>query len=114
MPRRNVVIHDLLSSELTGWEMSSERLVGELMALLFAGSTTTSNALTVISYYVLANPHIEERLRHDLQDIMAGYPDEMPSWAKLEDVHYLTACIKEGLRYVLDLHFLTLLVPAGD
>ena len=68
------------------------------MAILGAGTTTTAGALGLISYYVLANPHIKERLQKELHSVTASYPEKPPTWAQLEKVAYLQAVIKEGLR----------------
>ena len=79
-------------------ELSTERLTREAMALLGAGTTTTAGALGLISYYILANPQIKERLQKELASVTAGYPEKPPKWAHLERLAYLQAVIKEGLR----------------
>ncbi|KAL8289020.1 hypothetical protein RB597_000892 [Gaeumannomyces tritici] len=46
---------------------AGQRLSAEGFALLIAGTETTAATLTVISYHVLANPHILARLQQDLE-----------------------------------------------
>lgn len=79
-------------------ELSDDRLAKEAQVLLAAGTVSTARTLGFISYYILANPHIHSRLEEELRDIMASYPEHMPSWVELEKVQYLQALIKEGLR----------------
>ena len=64
------------------------------MVLLGAGTATTARTLGFISYYVLANPHIKQRLQKELGSVTAN----PPKWADLEKVVYLQAIIREGLR----------------
>lgn len=80
-------------------ERSTERLSQETQVLHDAGTVTTARASDVISYHVLRNPHIRERLGNELKDIMAEYPHSWPRWSDLEKLPYLQAIIKEGLRY---------------
>ena len=86
------------SEDMPDSELSTERLSCEAMAILGAGTTTTAGALGLISYYVLANPDIKERLQNELNSVTASYLEKPPTWAQLEKVAYLQAVIKEGLR----------------
>jgi cytochrome P450 len=79
-------------------EKATKRLTGEFIAILAGGTMTTARALSTITYFTLADPKIEARLRESLAEAMAGYPDKIPRWAELEKIPYLMACVKEGLR----------------
>ena len=68
------------------------------MVILIAGTITSAHTLTMIVYHLLTNPHMATRLREDLRDVMSCYPAQNPSWADLEKIPYLHACIKESLR----------------
>ncbi|KAI0399650.1 putative cytochrome P450 [Xylaria palmicola] len=92
------IFHHILQSDLPDSEKDSGRLQREAFALLAAGTITTAGTLSIITYYVLANPEIERRLREDLKDVTASFPESMPRWTDLEKIPYLHACIKEGLR----------------
>ncbi|KAL8379092.1 hypothetical protein RB599_008759 [Gaeumannomyces hyphopodioides] len=74
--------------------MTEQRLSGEGFALLAAGTETTAATLTVISYHLLANPHILARLQQDLE----GMAPETLKWIELEKRPYLWAVVNEGLR----------------
>jgi cytochrome P450 len=91
----------VVNSDMPESELSDDRLVKEAQIILAAGSATTARALDFITYYVLVNDDIRVRLEEELEDIMALWPDRVPSWAELEKVEYLQAVIKEALRWVL-------------
>lgn len=97
----NSVFHHLLRSDLPDSEKSTSRLNSEAFSLLGAGTMSTTSALTVISYHVLANHEIQKQLSQELKDVMKDYPDTPPSWADLEKLPFLTGCVKEGLRSVV-------------
>ncbi|KAI8162605.1 hypothetical protein K4K49_000592 [Colletotrichum sp. SAR 10_70] len=99
---KSSIFHHILRSDLPETEKATDRLNREAFALLAAGTITTAGTMTLITYFVLKNPDIEKRLRQDLQNVTACYPETVPRWADLEKVPYLTACIKEGLRYVFN------------
>ena len=82
-------------------ELSIDRLSKEAQVLLGAGTVSTARTLDFISYYVTSNESVRERLSNDLKDIMAQYPEKLPSFTQLEKIPYLAAVIKEGLRWVL-------------
>ena len=95
---RNTLVQHLLTSDMPESEKGTKRLTGEFIAILAGGTMTTARSLSTITYFALANPHIEARLRESLAEVMAGYPDKMPKWSDLEKIPYLAACVKEGLR----------------
>lgn len=90
----------LVNSDLPESELSVERLSKEAQVLLGAGTVSTARTLDFICYYVLANPEIKTKLQNELREIMANYPSQKPSYVQLEKLPFLTALIKEGLRYV--------------
>lgn len=79
-------------------ELSDERLAKEAQVLLAGGTSTTARTFSFISYYILANPDIRSRLQEEVRETMADYPERVPSWAELEQLPFLQALIKEGLR----------------
>jgi cytochrome P450 len=91
----------IVNSEMPESELSDDRLAKEAQTILAAGSATTARVLDFITYYVLANDDIRARLEEELENVMALWPDRVPSWAELEKLEYLQAVIKEALRWVL-------------
>ena len=97
---RNTLIEHLLTSDmLPESEKATSRLTGEFIAILSGGTMTTARTLSTITYFVLADSTIQEKLREALAGPMSGYPEKMPRWADLERIPYVAACVKEGLRY---------------
>ncbi|KAI0593108.1 cytochrome P450 [Biscogniauxia sp. FL1348] len=92
------LFHYFLTSDIPDSEKSSARLQSESLLFLIAGTFSSAHTLSNIMYYVLADPAIKNRLRDELKDVMACYPEKYPRWADLEKVSYLKACIREGLR----------------
>ena len=91
----------LMRSEMPESELSEERLCQEAQALLGAGTVSTARTMDFIAYYVIANGYVRARLSEELKNPMADYPKKLPSFVELEKLAYLTAVIKEGLRYVI-------------
>lgn len=84
-------------------ERSPERLAKEAQVLLGGGTASTARTIAFASFYIVDRPDIRSRLRDELRETMAGWPERVPSWAELERVTYLQAIIKESLRYLLPL-----------
>lgn len=74
-------------------------IIGETANLFFAGTDTTSNSLSFITWELASKPHVQQRLFEELKSHMAK--DENATPPPLQDVQtwpYLNAVIKEGLR----------------
>lgn len=97
---RPTLFQHLAHSDLPESDLTKERLSIEAQVILGAGTVTSARTLDFISYYIVTNDHIRERLVEELRDVMAGYPEKPPAWAQLEKLPYLQAVIKEGLRYI--------------
>ncbi|KAL8646973.1 MAG: hypothetical protein Q9210_005827 [Variospora velana] len=91
------VFADLLDSKLPPNELTEIRLQDEAVSIVGAALETTKWTLTVAFYYILADPTIYRKLRHELE---AAIPDSsaIPSWSNLQKLPYLCACIEEALR----------------
>ncbi|KAL8638984.1 MAG: hypothetical protein Q9226_008936, partial [Calogaya cf. arnoldii] len=92
------LFHWIVNSDMPESELDDQRLANEAQVILSAGSTSTARTLTHITCHLLANPRIRSRLDYELKDTMAEWPDKVPSWVELEQVPYLQAVLKEGLR----------------
>ncbi len=91
---------DLLSMYLLaefedGGRISAETLRDELITLFSAGHETTANTLTWTLYLLSQNPDVAERLRAELDDVLAG---RLPTFEDLPDLPYLEMVIKESMR----------------
>ncbi|KAL8715238.1 MAG: hypothetical protein Q9220_001196 [cf. Caloplaca sp. 1 TL-2023] len=87
----------LLESDLPNEVKSTDMLAKSGLQYIIAGSETTSQVLSTITYHLLANPDRLSKLRTQLQILMPD-PDTIPPLPQLEANPYLTACVQEGLR----------------
>ena len=91
------VIEELLKGNLPKPEKNTYRIGEEAMALIGAGTETTSWTLSVALFYLLSQPDTLQKLQKELEKA-GGYPDSIPSYSSLEQVSYLSAVIAEALR----------------
>ena len=78
-------------------EKSLNRLTDEAVLFIVAGNETTGNGLSVITFHVLNTPSILKNLKDELS-IAIPNVNTVPSWRDLENLPYISAVIKEGLR----------------
>lgn len=81
--------------EDTGEPMDDRRLVDELVILFVAGHETSANALTWTLHLLSQHPRAQERAREEVQAV-AG--DDLPDFARLRQLTYLTQVIEESMR----------------
>lgn len=82
-------------------DKSVDRIVQEARTLVGAGSETTGSSLEAITYHVLANRQVLERLKKELADAAAATKDGadgLTTYDTVQQLPYLTAVINEGLR----------------
>jgi cytochrome P450 len=79
-------------------EKTFKRLAVEANSILAAGFETTAGVLTLMTFLILDNPDVHDRLKAELK---IAIPDEtvVPNWQALERLPYLSAVVKESLRY---------------
>ncbi len=90
----HTVFADVLKSKLPEEEKSQYRLQNEAVSVIGAGLETTRWAMTVASFHIIDNPQIFKRLREELDQAIPD-PDHIPTWAQLQALPYLSACIDE-------------------
>jgi cytochrome P450 len=92
---------DLLSlliemrDEETGQGMTDQELRDEVVTLLIAGHETTATALSWTFYLLSQNPPARQRLRQELDLVLAG---RLPSTADLPSLPYARMVIDESMR----------------
>ncbi|TAQ84226.1 hypothetical protein B7494_g7460 [Chlorociboria aeruginascens] len=77
---------------------SRQNLRDEILITISAGNDTTGIANMVTLFNIIDNPQIHARLLAELKTVMPT-PQSHAPYLELEKLPYLTACIKEGLRY---------------
>ena len=78
-----------------------------------SGVDTVSWTLSVITYHLLAQPELQEKLRRELKDL-PGTTTDMPSITVLEQLPYLNAVMFEGLRLATISARLMRIAPDSD
>lgn len=96
--RKDTIFAQLLSSDLPEEELSDQRLIDEGVLIATAGSETTSWAITITTYYLMKDPVALKKVRDELATAEIPEGDPVAPWTKLEQLPYLTAVLKEGLR----------------
>ncbi|KAK0207286.1 cytochrome P450, partial [Armillaria fumosa] len=93
------IYHSLLSPEKfkSGEIPSKKSLSDEAQNLLFAGTDTTGNTMTIGFFHILQNPDIYSKLMSELLEVWPSKESSV-SFEVLEKLPYLTAVIKESLR----------------
>ncbi|KAI9883898.1 MAG: hypothetical protein M1823_004311 [Watsoniomyces obsoletus] len=91
------IFHELLASDLGASDKSMVRLVEEGQTLIAAGTITTAHHLKTITFYLLNNPDLLQRLKKELTDAIPD-PKDLPPLQQLERLPFLTAVISEGMR----------------
>jgi cytochrome P450 len=92
---------DLLSmlleaqDEDDGSRMTDQQVRDEAMTLLLAGHDTTANALTWTWYLLMQHPHVYQRVRAEVDQVLAG---RAPTMHDLAHLPYLLQVFKEALR----------------
>jgi cytochrome P450 len=91
------VFHEILQSDLPEHEKMPNRLWQDGQVTVIAGTLTTAAALSEITFHLLDQPMHLRKLKTELDTVSSG-PGQLPEMVKLEQLPYLTAVIKEGLR----------------
>jgi cytochrome P450 len=94
---QTTIFHEILNSDLPEREKSTVRLWQDGQVTVIAGTLTTAAALSEITFHLLQQPEHLKKLREELANAISD-PANLPPVAKLEQLPYLTAVIKEGLR----------------
>jgi len=92
--------HDLLACFLDAQKNDPSRttdeiILGYVMTMLLAGSDTSAVGLRAVVYYLAKHGEVRARLQAELDDANLSFP---VTWKESQELPYLDAVIKEGLR----------------
>lgn len=76
--------------------MSREEVVDTASILIVGGSETTATLLCGLTYYLLVNPHVMERLKQEIRSTFTT--EEDINLRTLTSLPYLDAVVEEALR----------------
>lgn len=89
----NIMATIMAEAEKGGAHVDDMDVRTESTSLIFAGSGTTANTMTFLSYAVLSRPLLQESLEEEVSKLEPGFTD-----ADLEQLPLLNAVINETLR----------------
>ncbi|KAH8555192.1 cytochrome P450 [Umbelopsis sp. PMI_123] len=78
--------------------LSNSEIRDDLAVLFLAGHDTTSNALSFALYHLAANPHVQEKARKEVLDILGDDDIVYPTAAQCSEMKYIYMIMKETLR----------------
>uniref|UniRef100_A0A8W7NZQ3 Cytochrome P450 n=1 Tax=Anopheles coluzzii TaxID=1518534 RepID=A0A8W7NZQ3_ANOCL len=88
----------LIEASQDGTVLSHEDIREEVDTFMFEGHDTTSAAISWILLLLGTEPTIQDRIVEEIDQIMGGDRERFPTMQELNEMKYLEACIKEGLR----------------
>lgn len=71
-------------------EKTVDRLTEEGILFVVAGNETTGNALSIMTFHILSNPTVLQKLKKELIEFMPD-PKVVPTWQALEKLPYLVS-----------------------
>lgn len=94
------IFEELRDSTLPPQEKSVERLMDEGFILIGAGGETTAQTLAVLTFHLLNNPLVLQKLQTELDTAMPD-PSRPMSWQQLEQLPYLVRVVLQNTFYLL-------------
>jgi len=91
------IFHGLLTGDLPASEKGTIRLAEEAILLVGAGTHTTAWAMSIAAFHLIHDPSVLKKLKAELEEAIPN-PSAIIPLPTLEQLPYLTAVIKEGLR----------------
>jgi len=90
-------VHDIIASSLPPQEKRPSGLHDEAFQIISAAGVTTADVMSRTVFYILNTPSVLEKLQEELTTALpeAG---ETPKIIQMQQLPYLNAGIKEGLR----------------
>ncbi|XP_029710556.1 cytochrome P450 4c3-like [Aedes albopictus] len=88
----------LIEGSLDGSGLTDLDVREEVDTFVIGGHDTTAAAMAWILLLLGSDQAIQDRVIHEIDEIMNGDRDRRPTMQELNDMKYLECCIKEGLR----------------
>ncbi|XP_019365314.1 PREDICTED: 1,25-dihydroxyvitamin D(3) 24-hydroxylase, mitochondrial, partial [Gavialis gangeticus] len=77
-------------------QLSKKELYATIAELQIAGVETTANSLLWALYNFSRNPHVQQKLLNEIQNVVSA--NESPNSEHVKKMPYLKACLKESMR----------------
>lgn len=76
---------------------TEEEIAGNVLTMLVAGEDTTANTLTWMAHFMTADPEIQQRMQHEVDEVLGNAP-MLQHFPDHERLTYLEAAAYETLR----------------
>ncbi|KAI0315173.1 cytochrome P450 [Amylostereum chailletii] len=96
--RMDVLTKLLDAKDDSGAPLGPEEITAEALTVLVAGSTTTTNTLMAVTYYLAANPRCQTILQQELDEALAHEEASVCHYEAVKSLRYLEAVINESMR----------------
>lgn len=97
-PKYSTVPHEILRSSLPLLDKGYDRITQEATMIVGAGTEAAGAALSITTFYLLADPAKMKSLKQELMSLQPSGPCNLLSYQQLSGCLYLGASISEGLR----------------
>lgn len=97
--RRDMLGRFIEAKHPDGTRLTAKEIPEEAMTVAAAGADTAGIALRGISYYIIRDSRVYEKVLEEIDLFTSGGQlSEPPSYAEVQKLFYHCACIKEALR----------------
>ncbi|XP_053398219.1 cytochrome P450 4A12A-like [Mercenaria mercenaria] len=88
----------LTARDEEGRGLSRLEIRNEVDTFLFEGHDTTASAISWILYSLAENPECQRKCQAEIDEVLGDSETGDVEWSDLNQLEYLTMCIKEGMR----------------
>ncbi|XP_022342994.1 cytochrome P450 4F8-like [Crassostrea virginica] len=88
----------LTAKDEEGKGMSKEDIRNEVDTFMFEGHDTTASAISWILYSLAENPDCQRQCQEEIDRVVSETKSGQLEWKDLNQLEYLSLCIKEGMR----------------
>ncbi|XP_053397274.1 cytochrome P450 4F1-like [Mercenaria mercenaria] len=88
----------LTACDEEGRGLTRMEIRNEVDTFLFEGHDTTASAISWIMYSLAENPECQQKCQTEIDEILGDKETDDLEWSDLNQLDYVTMCIKEGMR----------------
>ncbi|XP_022104399.1 cytochrome P450 4F22-like [Acanthaster planci] len=88
----------LCAKDSDGQGLTDQEIYDEVDTFMFEGHDTTASGLSWFLYDMARLPEFQQKCQEEIDDLLAGREDDRLEWDDLNNMPYLTKCLKESLR----------------